>query len=133
MSARSLRLAQRALALVAIVFGLATLLAGGRVLLGSDPGYVVYRPLLAYNTAMGMAYVAAGLLAWANVGLGKYVAAAIFLLNALALAGTAWLYSSGAAVARESVAAMGFRTVVWLLLFAGMAWVSRRRDLSSRT
>jgi hypothetical protein len=48
-------------AVVAAVFGLATIVAGGRVLTGwSDPGYVVYRPLLIYNTAMGVAYLAAG-------------------------------------------------------------------------
>ena len=40
-SARS-NLTQRIAALVAVLFGLATLLAGGRVLMGySDPGYVV--------------------------------------------------------------------------------------------
>ncbi len=34
------------LVLVALVFGLATLVAGTRVLAGSDPGYVVFEPLL---------------------------------------------------------------------------------------
>lgn len=34
------------LAFIAILFGIATIFAGGRVLLGADPGYVVFRPLL---------------------------------------------------------------------------------------
>lgn len=39
---------------MAVLFGAATLVAGGRVLLGADPGYEVFRPLLVYNTAMGV-------------------------------------------------------------------------------
>ena len=46
------------------MFGVATLFAGSRVLLGSDPGYEVFRPLLIYNTAMGAAYLAAGITVW---------------------------------------------------------------------
>jgi len=49
---------------IAVLFGIATLFAGGRVLLGSDPGYVVFRPLLVYNVLMGLAYVAAGIIFW---------------------------------------------------------------------
>ena len=40
------------------------LVAGGRVLLGGDPGYVVYLPLLVFNTAMGVAYLFTGVRAW---------------------------------------------------------------------
>lgn len=61
---RYVRIIQGGLALVAALFGLATIIAGARVLAGSDPGYIVFRPLLLYNTAMGFAYVAAGVIAW---------------------------------------------------------------------
>ena len=54
------------LVLVAALFGIATIFAGTRVLLGSDPGYIVFRPLLIYNTAMGIVYVAAAIIAWRN-------------------------------------------------------------------
>ena len=117
---------RRALPLVALLFGLATIVAGTRVLAGSDPGYVVFKPLLLYNVAMGVAYVAAGVLAWRNLGRGKRAAAAIFVLNLVVLAAIAWLYSSGGAVAIESVRAMILRTAVWLLLFLGLAWAHRR-------
>lgn len=41
-------------AVVAILFGLATIWAGLRVLwVGSDPGKVDFRPLLIFNTVMG--------------------------------------------------------------------------------
>lgn len=120
---RTLRLA---LVLVALFFGFATLVAGTRVLAGADPGYVVFEPLLVYNVAMGFAYIAAGILGWRSLGWGKRAALAIFVLNLVVLAAIAWLYSSGGAVAIESVRAMILRTAVWFLLFLGFAWIGRR-------
>ena len=119
---------RRALAVVAVLFGIATLVAGGRVLLGADPGYVVYRPLLAYNTAMGVAYVAAGLLAWVDARRATYLAAAIFVLNGLVLGAIAWRYTHAGDVAVESLRAMTLRTGVWLVLFLAWAWPGRRRS-----
>jgi hypothetical protein len=117
---------QRLLAIIAVLFGFATIVAGSRVLLGSDPGYLVYRPLLIFNTAMGAAYVAAGVLAWLDAGRGKYAAATIFALNCVVLGFIAYLYADKAVVAVESVRAMTLRTVVWLALFLGLAWLSRQ-------
>jgi hypothetical protein len=120
------RIIQRILALVAAVFGIATLLAGGRVLAGSDPGYVVFRPLLIYNTLMGMVYLTAAVIIWRNLDRGKYAAALIFALNLLMLGIIGYLFTAGSAVAIESLRAMTFRTVVWLVLFLGLVWMSRR-------
>lgn len=110
-------LARRAAALVACVFGLLTLFAGGSVLLGADPGYVVFRPLLVYNTAMGLAYVAAGIALWREGDAGRRAAAAIFALNLAVLAGICLVFVTGGGVATDSLAAMTLRTVVWLGLF----------------
>ncbi len=121
-----MRFVCRLLALVALLFGLVTIVTGTRVLAGSDPGYPVYQPLLAYNVAMGFAYIAAGVLAWRSAQRGKRAALAIFVLNLVVLAAIAWLYSSGGAVALESVRAMILRTSVWLVLFLGFAWAGRR-------
>lgn len=123
---RHIRIYQAILALVAALFGLVTIIAGARVLIGFHPGYIVFRPLLIYNTAMGVAYVAAGVIAWRNVERGKYAAAAIFVLNLLVLGTTGYLYMAASSVAIESIRAMTFRTVVWLLLFLGLTWVDRR-------
>lgn len=114
------------LALVAALFGLATMIAGTSVLAGADPGYVVFRPLLIYNTAMGLAYVAAGVIAWRSLDRGKYAAATIFVLNFLVLGAIGYLYATGSAVAIDSLRAMSFRTVVWLVLFVGLAWTNDR-------
>lgn len=121
-----MRLFRALLVFVALVFGLATLVAGTRVLAGSDPGYVVFEPLLVYNVAMGFAYIAAGIVAWRSLGWGERAALAIFVLNLVVLAAIAWLYSTGSSIAIESVRAMILRTAVWLLLFAGFAWIGRR-------
>lgn len=127
MAPQRVRIVQILAATVAVLFGLATLFAGGRVLLGSDPGYVVFRPLLIYNTAMGMAYLAAGITIWRNINAGRYAAGTIFLLNLLVLVGILLVYRSGGAVAVDSLRAMSFRTVVWLLLFMAVWWIGRSR------
>ena len=125
---RSDGIVQCAVALVAVLFGVATLIAGSRVLAGSDPGYVVFRPLLIYNTIMGMAYIAAGVLAWRNLVAGTYAAGTIAVLNVVVLLAVAYLYTTGGAVAIDSVRAMTLRTVVWLALLAGCVWLNRRRS-----
>lgn len=125
-ASRSVRIMQSALALLAALFGVLTLFAGTRVLLGADPGYVVFRPLLLYNTVMGFLYLLAALTIWRNVRAGRYAAAAIFLLNLLVLAAVVYLYRAGQGVALESVQAMTLRTGVWLALLLGLVWLSRR-------
>lgn len=119
------RTAQRALAATGILFGIITIVAGTRVLTGGDPGYVVFFPLLIYNTVMGFAYISAGAVAWRRLHGGRNAAAAIFALNLLVLVAIWILHSSGAAVAVDSLRAMTLRTVIWLALFTGLAWLKR--------
>lgn len=119
---RSVPLVQMIAAAVAALFGVATLFAGGRVLLGADPGYMVFRPLLIYNTTMGVAYLAAGITIWSSANRGRYAAGAIFLLNLLVLSGIILLFSTGGAVAMDSLRAMTLRAVVWLVLFLALSW-----------
>ncbi|MEO8102582.1 MAG: hypothetical protein ABI790_08650 [Betaproteobacteria bacterium] len=128
---RYVKILQRVLALVALVFGLITVIAGTRVMAGADPGYVVYQPLLIYNTAMGVAYLVAGVMAWRSLARGKAAAAVILALNVLVLCAIGYGYVTGSAVAADSLRAMTFRTVVWLVLFAGLTWLSHRHDLSA--
>lgn len=124
------RALQRTAAGLGVAFGLLTLVHGSRVLFfGADPGYVVFRPLLVYNVTMGLAYVAVGVLAWRSIAQGRRGAAAIFVLNLAVLAAIIALYTNGAAVARQSLAAMSFRTGLWLLIYAllaAAAWRGRR-------
>jgi hypothetical protein len=119
------KLGQRVLAFVAIAFGLATVFAGVTVLAGADPGYAVFRPLLIFNTTMGVAYVAAGLITLRSLARGRLASAAIFVLNLLVLAIIGYLFTTGGAVAVDSVRAMTFRSAVWLVLFLGLTWLGR--------
>jgi hypothetical protein len=115
-----------AVAIAAVLFGVVTMIAGARVLLGSDPGYVVYLPLLRFNTIMGVAYVAVGVIAWRSLRLGVYGAATICVLNLVALGAISYLYTPNGSIASTSVQAMTLRTVVWFALFLVLAWSSRR-------
>lgn len=123
---RHMKIVQKVVALAAALFGLVTIIAGARVLVGFHPGYIVFWPLLIYNTAMGIVYVAAGVITWRNVKQGKYAAVAIFVFNLLVLGIIGYLYMAGSSVAMESLRAMTFRTVVWLLLFLGLEWVDSK-------
>lgn len=118
------------LASVAVLFGLLTIFAGSRVLLGSDPGYTVYRPLLIYNTVMGFVYAVAGIVAWRNIRQGLYLTALIFVLNLIVLAAIFFLYAEGSAVAVDSLRAMSLRTLIWFALFTGFYWLYRRNKLT---
>ncbi len=116
---RYMKITRSVLTLVAVLFGLVTIFAGTRVLFGSDPGYIVFRPLLIYNTIMGIIYIIAAIIAWSNFKQGMYVAAAIFILNLVVLISIYFLYTEGSPIAVESLRAMSLRTVVWLALFSG--------------
>ena len=123
-----MKITQNILVTVAVLFGLLTIFVGIRVLLGANPGYIVFRPLLIYNAAMGIVYVAAGIIAWRNIKQGMYVAAAIFVLYLTVLTAIFFLYTEGNSIAVDSLRAMSLRTVVWLVLFAGFWWLWRRNN-----
>ncbi len=120
------KVSQKALALLVVLFGAITIFAGGRVLAGSNPGYVVFLPLLVYNTLMGFAYVGVGIVAWRNLNFGRNGAFVIFVLNLIVLAAIGIAHAAGEAVAKDSMGAMTLRTVVWLVIFSGLWWLGRR-------
>lgn len=124
---RNSSLVRRTASVVAALFGLATIVVGGRVLTGlSHPGYVVFRPLLIYNTAMGAVYLGASIAMWRSLLWGTRAAAVIFVLNLLVSGGIVILYTAGSAVAIQSLRAMTLRTAVWLGLFVALTWIGRR-------
>lgn len=128
MGTKFTKLTHAVLSLTAILFGLLTIIAGTRVLTGNNPGYIVFQPLLVYNVLMGIVYVITGIIAWRNPGKGKHLAAIILILNVFVLGAIGYLYTTGSAVASESLAAMVFRSLLWLVLFSGLAWVSRQAN-----
>ncbi len=113
-------LIRRIMAVVAIAFGLLTIFAGGRVLfLGVDPGYLVFRPLLMFNTAMGVAYVIVGVAMWRDLPWSVRGAGTIASLNLAVLGTIGVMYASVGGVASDSLRAMTIRCAVWLALLVG--------------
>jgi len=124
---RAVRIVQLFLAGFAVVFGIVTVFAGARVLTGTDPGYPVFRPLLVYNTIMGVAYLVAGVTVWRSVDVGRHAAAVVFLLNLLVFVGILVVHRSGGSVAVDSLRAMALRTALWLGIFLATSWIVRIR------
>ncbi len=116
------------LSLVGIIFGVVTIISGGLVLFGRNPGYVVFLPLVIYNTAMGIVYIVAGVVTLRNTVLGKNLAGTIFFLNLMAIIIIVFLYLGGSAIAIQSFAAMSFRSVVWLVIYLGLKRVIHKRS-----
>lgn len=116
----------RLLVLVPALFGLVTLFAAGRVLLGLGfPDHAVFRPLLLFNAGMGLVYLATALTIRRDPLRGRRLAAGVALLNLAVLGGILLLQRAGETVAAESVRAMGFRTAVWAAIVAGLWWLLR--------
>lgn len=78
---------------------------------------------------MGVLYLVAAFIVWKNLRQGMYVAAAIFILNLIVLITLYFLYTKGNTIAVDSLRAMSLRTVVWLVLFIGLGWLSRKKRL----
>jgi hypothetical protein len=119
--------AQRLSAVVAALFGLATLFAGGRVLFGlGEAGYVVVPAVLLFNTIMGVFYLLAAVLIVRSPEVGRIAAGAIAIVNLAVLTLIVVHRASGGIVANETLGAMTLRTVVWLGIFALMSRSLRR-------
>jgi hypothetical protein len=119
--------AQRISAVVAALFGLATLFAGGRVLFGlGDAGYVVVPAVLLFNTVMGFFYLLAAVLIVRSVETGRVAAGAIAIVNLAVWTLIMVHRASGGTVANETVGAMTLRTIVWVAIFAVISRSLRR-------
>ena len=103
-------------AIIAIAFGLLTLVSGGRALFGGlDMGAVVPF-VLWFNFLAGFAYVAAGLGFWFRTDWATVLSIAIALATAVVFAAFLWNVSKGVAFEARTMGAMGLRLVVWAII-----------------
>lgn len=123
---------QRWSALIAGLFGIATIIAGGRVLLGGDAGYEVVRPVLLFNTAMGVVYLATAMLILRDPARGRLAAIAIASVNLLVLLAVIARRAGGGIVATETLVAMTLRTVVWIGIAAALGRERAGRHTAER-
>lgn len=108
----------RAAALIAVVFGAATIFSGGRVLFGEGAaGAGDYLPYIVwFNFLAGFAYVAAGIGLWLRKPWAAGLSIALALLTALFFAALGGHIAAGAAYEMRTVAAMTLRTVLWIAI-----------------
>lgn len=127
MSKQQSGMAQWAVAAIALVFGVMTIVSGGKVLFGGEAARLAagnYLPFVVwFNFLAGFAYVAAaaGLVQWrpwaARLALAIAAATALVfvIFGAFALTGTPF--------EMRTVGAMTLRTALW----SGIAWFAWRR------
>ena len=119
----------RAAAVAAIVFGVATIGAGGDVLFGDGAkaagnvvGFVLW-----FNFLAGFAYVAAGAGLWLRRRWSARLALAIAAGTLLIFAAFGICVAAGGPFAARTVWAMTLRSVVWILI-AVLALKAAKRD-----
>lgn len=117
----------RVAAVVAIVFGLATIRAGGRVLFGVPDAVAAagsYVPFVLWFTFVaGFFYVIAGVGFWLRRRWGFVLAAAIAVATVAVFVAFGIHVATGGAWESRTLAAMTLRSVAWIVL----ALVAARR------
>jgi len=104
-------------AVVALIIGAMAIFAGGKVLLGIDPGYYVIDWVPVYNFSMGIitAFITA-ILIWKNHRFAWMAAGATLAAHVIVMIVLQTVYRSS--VAQESIQAMTIRIVVWVMILS---------------
>jgi len=104
---------------LAFIIGGMAIFAGGKVLLGNDPGYYVINWLPLYNYTMGILTVfLTAILIWINSRLAMPAAIGTFSIHAVIMLILQTAYRG--IVAPDSIQAMTIRLIVWLIILALM-------------
>lgn len=98
--------------ILALMIGAMAVFAGGKVLLGIDPGYYVIDWVPIYNFAIGLITVFfTAVLMWKNHPFAMMAAGATLGAHSIVMVVLQTVYRS--AVAAESIQAMTIRIIVW--------------------
>lgn len=112
--------------ILAFIIGGMAIFAGGKVLLGNDPGYYVINWLPLYNYTIGVLTIfITAILIWVNSRLAKPAAIATFSINAIVMLILQTAYRG--IVAPDSIQAMTLRLTVWVIILALMFFQSRKK------
>ncbi|HID39623.1 MAG TPA: hypothetical protein EYP36_08935, partial [Calditrichaeota bacterium] len=104
-------------AVLAAILGIMALFTGTRVLTGSFvPGYNVLQPLVIYNVTMGAVSVLTGILIWKSHRLAVLLSGIITIAHIVVLISLLTIFAD--IVARQSIMAMLFRSVIWVGIFS---------------
>lgn len=113
-------------AILAFIIGAMAVFAGGKALLGIDPGYYVINWLLLYNYTIGILtfFITAGLI-WTGHRSAMPAAIGTFSIHALVMVILQTAYRN--VVAPDSLRAMIVRLVVWGIIL-GLMFAQRRNS-----
>lgn len=116
----------RIASIIAFIIGGMAIFAGGKVLLGNDPGYYVINWMPLYNYTIGIltVFLTAPLI-WMGSGQAKSTSIITFSLHAAIMLLLQTAYKE--VVAPDSIRAMTLRLVVWVIILALMFFQSRRQ------
>jgi hypothetical protein len=124
-----MRLVLRAVAVVAVLFGAATVWSGGNVLFGNGAeGAGNYVPFVVwFNFLAGFAYIAAGVGIWRERRWATALAAGLAVLTALAFVAFGSWVATGGAYEMRTVVAMTIRTALWtaIAVLLMLPWARR--------
>ncbi|HEX5807792.1 MAG TPA: hypothetical protein VFY25_03945 [Anaerolineales bacterium] len=111
---------------LAFIIGGMAIFAGGKVLLGIDPGYYVINWVPVYNYTMGILTVfITAILLWKNSRFATPAIMGTFSLHALVMLLLQTVFRD--TVASESLLAMTLRLIVWAVILGLMFVRSRQR------
>lgn len=120
------KILQKSAAILAFIIGAMAIFAGGKALLGIDPGYYVINWLLLYNYTMGILTVfITAVLIMKSSKYAMTAAISTFSLHALVMILLQTTFSN--VVAADSIQAMIVRLVVWGVILSLM-FLQRRID-----
>lgn len=114
--------------ILAFLIGGMAIFAGGKVLLGNDPGYYVINWLPVYNYTVGILTVfITAVLIWMNSRFAMPAAIGTFSIHALIM----FILQTGYqdVVAIDSIVAMTIRLSVWAVIL-GLMFVQSRRQMT---
>lgn len=109
---------------LAFIIGAMAIFAGGKVLLGNDPGYYVvnWLPLYNYTTGILTVFITAVLI-WSNSRFAMPAALGTFGLHTLVMIILQTMYSG--VVAPDSIRAMTVRMIAWAIILGLMFFQQR--------
>ena len=105
-------------AAVATVFGLLTILSGGRALFGGVDMGAAVPFVLWFNFLAGFAYVLAGIGLWRGAGWAPMLSLGIALATVAVFAAFLWHVVSGGAWEARTMGAMILRSSIWITIAA---------------
>ncbi len=115
----------RIASVLAFIIGAMAIFAGGKALLGNDPGYYVINWVLLYNYTAGVVTVfVTAILIWTKSRLALPAAIGTFGAHTLVMLILQTAYRD--VVAPDSIRAMAIRMVVWAIILGLMVVQSRK-------